>query len=206
MVGPWRTGWAVALVCFPFGGMGCADDPKPEEVALVKGACRSERDCTSPDGEACLAPIMVSALGGLCGVPCQVDDACNSNLECPNETPVCLPFLGNCCHAGDPVSQRCEATCVDSSLCGAGRRCSDSQWGCEPIPCDDGFTCPVHTTCRPEIMATQPRCATYQCRAGELEHGCARDTCIGDSDCQPAGRCVNGACFEAFGTCMGPVP
>lgn len=148
------------------------------------GGCRSQDECG--DTESCVPPGAPRA----CGIPCQVDRACEADSDCDTGQ-VCEEYVATCCFAGE-LSARCVPACADDAGCLEGERCDTTSGQCGLVPCDDGYACPAHTTCSSGA-------------AGIAGHGCVRDACGGDGDCGD-GACVDGRCYEAAGTCEGPVP
>ncbi len=147
------------------------------------GGCRSQSECGS--AQACVPPGVPYA----CGIPCMQERACESAADC-EDGQVCAEYVGSCCFAGE-LSSRCLPPCTDGS-CAAGERCDGASGLCVTIACDNGYACAEHTSCAPGA-------------AGADAHGCVRDACSGDGECD-GGACVDGLCYEGPGTCEGPVP
>jgi len=104
-------------------------------------------------------------LGGGDGDSCRTDDDCSGDLYCagPNQPNACgIPprelcasdadcAMGMVCHAvydpcsADNIGSECNAPCTANS-CGPDFRCN-AGGACEPIPCDEGFTCPDRQKC-----------------------------------------------------------
>jgi hypothetical protein len=61
---------------------------------------------------------------------------------------------------------------------------------CQPTSCEAGYACPAHTVCDPRPAADP--------------HGCLRDTCTTDGDCDCGGGCVEGFCYPSLGECTAP--
>ena len=132
---------------------------------------------------------------------------CMADAECPAEAPLCLGYLENCCGAGDQLSTRCSVACTDNATCGEGWQCRADGRGCEPISCADGYMCPAHTSCEAASAFVVEGCSAPQgCPQGAEAHGCVRDACERDGDCDSDGKCVWELCYDGFGECMGAVP
>jgi hypothetical protein len=78
--------------------------------------------------------------------------------------------------------------------CADNEACNPNDGHCEPVPCDDGYTCPNWRSCVvPE--------------GGDLvdRHGCVTAECTEDGQCN-GDICVNGHCAPELGVCQLPVP
>lgn len=111
---------------------------------------------------------------------------CAQNSDCP---------AGEVCHA---ISDACSASGVGSQCgppcgtCNTGFQCSAG--ACQPIPCDQGYTCPSRQRCDPSL-------AHAQIPVYDETQGCTNISCTADGDC-PAGKsCVNSFCQDGPGTC-----
>jgi len=154
---------------------------------------------------------LVGALGiADCGLACHSSSGCAGGLVCsgPNDGPVCgIGPKQQCSSSADcPQGEVCNAVfdpCSASGIgsecnvpcgaCGDGFRCNASS-ACEPVPCDEGFTCPSHQTCdKTAAHAAGPVFAG--------NHGCLNISCTGDSGCPSGKACVNGFCQDHTGSC-----
>jgi hypothetical protein len=147
--------------------------------ALPVGACRTDADC--PDnmhGEFCWAPGESRGCG-ICGGP--PEPKCGSDADCASQgaASICDPIPCPC----SPDDKACHDGCTKDADCGVASVCGATH-RCEPAPCGAGAACPALFSCDP---------------GGH----CARTTCTTDAACGD-GRCVNGACWEAFGQCDYP--
>jgi hypothetical protein len=143
------------------------------------GSCHTDADCS---GQLCASPDAPPS----CGIPPRM--GCASSNDC---------LAGEVCHSvEDPCSawgfgSECNPPC---GACGAGLRCN-SEGACEPVPCDQGFTCAPYEVC------------TLPADAGPVYdhgHGCVAVTCQEDADCPASTSCVNGACQSGPGHCASP--
>ncbi len=193
--------WFLVALSIACGDAADVSDATTGEVSVAGRACRDSSECGQSGHYFCRAPLATSAFEETCGVACRDNQDCASDANCPGEAPLCLSYLDDCCNIGDFASTLCAPACTADAACGEGRRCRSDGRGCETIPCDQGWACPVHTACRP-AEASQPMCDAYEedCGAGELEHGCIRQACQTDAECG-GGVCVYGKCFEQLGTC-----
>lgn len=136
-------------------------------------SCRTDADCT--DGSTCFTP-------GECNVgdyedpedTCAFGSACEGGLVCDDHLATCDigPWY------------ECQESC-EVRGCADNEQCDVVTGICSIWLCEDGYTCPLHTTCDPA--------------SDELNH-CVRDRCEGDADCD-GGHCVRGQCFAELGTC-----
>lgn len=180
----------------------CGDDGQPSPP---KNSCRDDGDCRGDTY--CTHPVRPLTMDPSCGIGCGQQVACDDDASCPAQAPLCLGYLENCCGPYTPLSTRCEAACTDDATCGEGWRCRADGRGCEAIPCDEGWVCPAHTQCEAERAFSVDGCsAAYGCPEGPEAHGCLRNDCDRDRDCDGDGKCVFGLCYEGFGACMGLVP
>ena len=137
----------------------------------VVSACRSDTDCV--DGSSCFEPGACNAgMEEVTPVACSDTEPCAGALVCETSAAGCGFSAGAVCVEPCPARP-----CSEDETCG-------DDGVCAPTACADGFTCPAHTHCA---------------EAGDA-HGCARDACAADSDCN-AGHCVNGRCFDDLGEC-----
>ena len=181
----WWLGLAVLAACEGDGGAG-AD------------GCRADRECGG--NEFCEGAVLPD--DPVCGVPCQSMKTCAGDGDCSGGG-VCVEYVGPCCRDGEGTNTSCQLTCTDDAACGKDRRCRADGRGCEAVPCDDGFTCPVETRCDRASAAFQGRLVDplfTPLRHHELDHGCVRLGCVHDSDCD-GGVCVAELCQETAGVC-----
>jgi hypothetical protein len=74
--------------------------------------------------------------------------------------------------------------CASSVDCGAGQSCDLGDHRCRPSDCSENAPCPENFLCADGL--------------------CARASCTEDRDCD--GFCVDGRCFDRYGTCQLPPP
>lgn len=171
---------AALLLVGGLGFDGCSDE-------LDDGQCRSTADC-SGDQE-CATPNAPQ----VCGIPPR--EECATNDDCP----------GTACHAiadtcsPDGVGSECRATCLTDTECGGNFRCNTTDSTCEPLPCDEGYTCPDYQVCDTSIF-------TDATPVHARHHGCVDITCAADADCIDAAPfCVNSVCRVGLGACQTPM-
>jgi hypothetical protein len=92
----------------------------------------------------------------------------------------------------------CDAACTANS-CNPGFRCN-ATGACEPIPCDQGTTCPSYQQCDAAVA--------HDTSGPVYTHtdGCVNVSCSSDAGCSSEEACVNGFCQTAVGTCEVVVP
>lgn len=156
--------------------------PAPDDSSTTTSpfpACRTQADCT--DGSSCFSP-------GACNVGDYSDptDECAISADCGTDC-VCQPVAATCGTAEHTV---CADDCARRA-CDPDEQCDAGTGTCLPWSCHAGYTCPSYTTCVGE---------------GGDANGCTRDACVADGDCTVGGYCVDGACFDALGTCTWAVP
>lgn len=157
-------------------GSGCA--------ANIGESCDSESDCES--GAGCVPPGSPRVCG-ICSSDertCEADEDCAEGSHCAEYEPICPTCSGL-------LPTWCVADC-SAGGCGDDARCDAGTGRCLPLQCTSGefpYECP----------------SNFRCADGGDEHGCVRLSCDRDRDCDH-GACVNGACWDGEGTCMGPVP
>lgn len=163
----------------------CSDDPKTL-TGEPGDACRQGAEC-QPD----LVCLGVNYSVG-CGIPPR--ELCALDTDCP---------MGNVCHAildscsSDGLGSLCAPPCP-MTTCESGLRCGPNG-ACEPIPCNDGFTCPARQQCDPSLAYPPLPVAS---RAS----GCIDIPCVGDNDCPTGKPCVNQTCQDGLGQCQEPPP
>lgn len=193
---------------------GALDCPSlPLSPAAAGDECQSDDDCAPPSEDTLVASLCRE---GTC-VVCENNDDCDGSLpfcgarsfrmlntiasllvcaacqthdDCGEETPFCLLEEGQ--------APRCVA-CLSTSDCASGACSSGS---CRPdCTTDDDcsnpiFGCSDNARCEPRSCSTDTECPSNQfCQTGV----CSRISCSTDTDCD--GSCVNGSCFEDFGSC-----
>ncbi|MBI3185167.1 MAG: thrombospondin type 3 repeat-containing protein [Myxococcales bacterium] len=154
----------------------CTGDPQCPGQYCKAGVCvecRDNADCQA--GQWCDR--------GRCALECRTDAQCGGARKCELSTGTCVV--------------PCEASCPAGQLCDATKSCRPV---CDPFtPCAAGLKCaPLDagvSLCVPEC-ATTADCAFKPftvCQAGQ----CVPDgTCLFDSDCPIAKRCVSGVCAD----------
>jgi hypothetical protein len=186
-----------------YGTCGGACAPPPPRT------CATDQDC----GVSMVCVEVVSAEPCVCspelGTECQpacTTDSCATDERCRTD--------GHCeptpCDAGFacPDGQVCDSSRsgVDAHGCGVancdgdGYACPDGftcnavagadLHGCAPVPCEQGFDCPLNTDC--DAASTSP-------------HHCARRSCSTDAQCD-CGGCVLGTCQDRLYVCVLPPP
>lgn len=145
------------------------------------GACRLKSDCLP--GLECAGPNEPRG----CGIPARQDCAANSGCD-PSER--CHAIADSCSSTG--IGSTCRAPCTAG--CGPGFRCN-AQGSCEPVPCDEGYTCPAHQRC--DSAAAHATGAVYT-----VTQGCVNRQCTADSDCPATLSCVNSFCQVSQGVCQ----
>jgi hypothetical protein len=157
-----------------------------------KSCCKSNQDCSAggtAQDEECLAPTEFAGCGDVAGgVMCFSDSDCagdagGMNLP-PNEYggPICDdPTHYQMC--GGLYLKLCISGCARDGDCVGGRIC-DSTQHCVFPPCSSDGDCPANFNC------------------GGTR--CQRKSCLNDGDCG-GGFCVNGSCYDGYGTCV-PYP
>jgi len=128
----------------------------------------------------------------VCGVcsneprSCESDTDCAAGSHCEEYTPLCPSCSG-------ALPTQCVLDCSAGS-CADDERCDLDVGRCVPLQCTSGefpYACPSNFRCSGDGSGDR--------------HGCERLSCDRDRDCDH-GACVNGACWDGEGTCMGPVP
>lgn len=144
-------------------------------------SCITNDDCKS--GYYCRGPNQANA----CGIPPR--EQCASDTDCPMGT-VCHAIVDSC--SEDGVGSECLPACMGNS-CGPGFRCN-AGGACEPVPCDEGFTCPTHQKCDSAVAHAAGPMASRT-------NGCVNITCSDDNACPSGKVCVTGFCQDAEGSC-----
>ena len=186
----------------------CSCPPQPAMPAGTGMACETNQDCPLPTANTVSASICSN---GTCSA-CAQDSDCSSSLpacgsvqprfapsfrlcsacvvdsDCPSERPHCQGSYGvsacvAClttadCSTGVCNLGSCIPQCSPTQACGEAMECSTEQ-RCQALSCQSDVDCPVN----------------YACTNGH----CGRRACTADAAC--VGNCVNGACYQALGTC-----
>lgn len=174
--------WFFALVALVSS---CADAFKSVS-GEVGDACHQSDECQA--GLSCIGANFW--LG--CGIPPR--ELCAQDSDCPMGT-VCHAIKDSCSHDG--WGSECAPPCPMNS-CPPGLRCGPNG-ACEPIPCNDGYTCPARQQCDPTL-------AYPPLPVASRANGCIDIPCVNDTDC-PAGKpCVNQICQDGLGHCAEPPP
>lgn len=157
-------------------------DAGPCAPPVTATSCHTSTECTG--GRGCLPP------GGFlgCGECVPPLATCTVDADCATGD-VCVSFVHPCSCGGE--STECRTRCTPTS-CAAGETCNATTGECGPTSCEAGYTCPPHTVCDPRPAADP--------------HGCNRDSCTLDSDCDCGGGCVDGYCYAGLGECVSPPP
>lgn len=145
-------------------------------------SCRSHDDCGSD--LFCYGPNRPN----VCGIPPR--EQCWKDADCPMGT-LCHTVFDHC--SPDGIGSECKPPCTVDS-CGPDFRCNASG-ACEPIPCDEGFTCPDRQTC--DAMLAHDATLPVHARTS----GCVNITCNADGACPTGKFCVEGYCQDELGTC-----
>ena len=187
---------AACDAAFPPSDAGVIDDAASDvgmcAVREPAGAtpCRSDGDCSSSTAERCIAPDEPAT----CGICMDPPSDCVSDSDCPNlggVQYVCEEAEVSCPCSGDGVGTYCLPPCATTG-CEDGFTCQASGH-CLADPCgDDGFACPLGTTCGPSGSGDP--------------HGCVRAVCSSDVDCPCGTACVEGHCHDSLGACETPRP
>jgi hypothetical protein len=178
----------------------CSDYVPPP--AGIK-TCRSTADCDRAQN--CLEPG--KSYDG-CAVCIDPDRMCETAADCGDGF-ICLKYVEPC--VCDALASRCQRACSNSD-CEAGMRCNDTTKLCEPITCDDGYTCPSGDMCGGSGSPDEHGCVPILCEDGfecpenthcspsASGHGCEALPCATDADCD-CGACVNDRCASGPGNC-----
>ncbi|MBN8615851.1 MAG: hypothetical protein J0L92_34980 [Deltaproteobacteria bacterium] len=152
--------------------------------------CRNDGDCSSSTAERCIAPDEPAT----CGICMDPPSDCVLDSDCPDlggVQYVCEEAEVSCPCSGDGVGTYCLPPCATTG-CEDGFTCQASGH-CLADPCgDDGYTCPLGTTCSPSGSGDP--------------HGCVRTACSSDVDCPCGTACVEGHCHDSLGACETPRP
>jgi hypothetical protein len=145
------------------------------------GLCRQESDCSDLEpGDVCVPPDGPS---GFCGGACTEGPVCATDADCADQGPATICGQDPCACA-TLSGGTCVPGCTTDADCDTGEVCAPSHH-CQPKPCTGATDCPAH----------------FDCEA--VSAGCQRRACGTDADCT-TGFCVQGACYDALGTCEQP--
>jgi hypothetical protein len=154
---------------------------------LPEGACRTTADC---GGRRCIMPWDCPAPAqnpNKCG-----DHSCWEDYYCFEYASICGNFqMGSECLPVCTTDSDCstdlayEISGETSLVPGPGFVCLDG--ACEPLECNNGYTCPAHLTC----LAGSRRDI----------HGCGFKSCANESACPEEEYCVEGYCLAQPGVC-----
>ena len=167
--------------CVDGGMWGCyyTDACMIPECPPPEGKCHDHGDCD--DMASCVPPYSPQ----MCGMCMEPVDTCANDADCGDDgSMVCETTTEGCLCSPASI---CVPACAADGDCLPGERCDDGH--CVSIPCEGPADCPTYFTC-PE---------------GPLKL-CERAACQWDMDCGSEGICVNGACYDTYGTCELPVP
>jgi len=176
------TGGSAGATGGSAGATGVDECPGYQPPSAAYGSsnepCRSDVDCESPQTfEYCLMPGSCAPSGVDAGTPtpeCTTDQECPDGV-CNHGTSTCGGEYGYC------VDACTDGACPDGSFCATDGHC-------RPLPCEQGFACPVNTRCEP---------------GSTPGHGCLRLNCSTDDECD-CGACLNSVCRDGLGRCSGP--
>lgn len=171
--------WNLLFLGTFFGLAACSGSITPG------GGCRDSAGCLK--GFYCAGPNDRP----VCGVPPR--ESCDGDTQCPGGR--CHSISDSC--SPDGVGSECRPPCTVAS-CGAGFRCNPGG-ACEPVPCDEGFTCPTYLRCDPAV-AHRPE------PAHALSTGCVEIPCASDAACPAGTACVNARCQDGSGSCKEDIP
>lgn len=147
----------------------------PELGCAQPLCCNGQADCNPSNTLRCVGP----EAGVQCGICDRTPGSCTTDAACdPAGTArICELILCSC------IDQReCVPGCAGAAPCGDGLVCDVPTSRCVPLTCGAAAPCPDN----------------FDCAAGS----CTRRACTSDAQCD--GFCVDGACFDALGTCMPP--
>ena len=136
--------------------------------------------------------------GGLAAGQCRSVSDCPQFMECvpPGGSPGCgvAQPLPPCNTDADCAAEGPTIICAAVPCSGAPLVCTP---GCtSDAECSEGETCGPTHHCAPTACASESDCPTdFDCDGS----ACQRRVCAGDGVC--SGYCVNGACYDAPGTC-----
>ncbi len=173
-----------SIVCECMGGgqWGCyaTDACMIPECPPPDGMCHNGDDCQN--GAYCAEPGSYRP----CGICFEEPDQCASDEDCTDgEVPLVCEYVFEGCVCAP--YRACIPACLSPADCDAGETCTDGH--CGPIPCETGGDCP----------------ALFACVGDFAPATCTRMLCTYDVDCG-GGICVNGQCFDTYGTCEYAVP
>lgn len=148
--------------------------------------CAANTDC--PATLPYCGSVQIGFAGGLGFRVCQ---ACLTDTDCASPKPHCA-FTGgvSSCVACASTSDCATGVC-SSGTCIAGCT-SDAQCGSPLLECSAVKRCEARSCASDEACPPNAACVTGHCQ---------RRACTGDQQCDQ-GACVNGACYEAKGTCF----
>jgi hypothetical protein len=118
---------------------------------------------------------------------------CQSDAQCSGATPHCQATAGRGHCVACLSNQECaQGVCVQGSCVAA---CSGDQSCASPL-----LECAANQRCQARACTSAADCLAPNaaCQNGQ----CERRACQGDSECDPGGGCVNGACYETLGRCF----
>jgi hypothetical protein len=137
--------------------------------------CRSSTDCK---GAGFCAPLPAFGCGACIAAP----RYCVKDSDCAGAGTVCEPVVltgvpGGClCSPGSQTGAQCVIQCPQRA-CDTGSQCA-ATGHCQPIRCDQGFTCAMDRICRPSASTADPHgCAVKVCTDGLA--------CAADRECSP---------------------
>lgn len=146
--------------------------------------CQTDEDC-SAELPRCGSQDVGFGSSFMTCLECATDDDCSAGrprcVYVDSVGPSCVEcFNTSDCETGICSNHACVPGCSSDDDCpDPATGCSDRA-RCEAIDCSSNGVCPPNTSCASDV--------------------CARRPCSVDSDCE--GVCVNGSCYESYGTCL----
>jgi hypothetical protein len=162
----------------------------PDPTCPPQGQCRTSGDCQQEPGQYCVPPGSPQACGICFSGPdeCQLDQDCGAGQVCElrDDLCTCQPY------------KWCVPACSLDVDCPAGKACQAGH--CGPINCAQDVDCPPFFMCPAAHVGGQPGDQP----AVPVAPWCQRQACATPYECG-AGQCVEGQCYETWGTCELPV-
>ena len=203
------------------GTGGCRTSPECQAIAGYSsvGTCIRPYDSPIPRTNACV-PVDMDWCGRCRGLCAEPPPACESDAECPTETPHCTTLVryfivtacAECltdeecpaerprCVEGVDAPAECRE-CLETSDCAVGQCLGNT---CLPqcevdADCEDpSFGCTAEQRCEPLACSAPEDCPDASTCSSTGR--CERASCDTDADC-PTGYCVQSRCYGSLGTC-----